>query len=92
MATNSGNGDVTFGDYGQQNHSRKFSVVVDDSHGLAPSQTAIRKMSVINPEMPHLLHEAKDATHVEKSMTIWQAFKTYPKLSFSAWSFPLLPP
>ncbi len=62
-----------------ENHGRKFSVVFDDSHGLTPSQTAIRKMSVINPEMPHLLHEAKDATHVEKSMTIWQAFKTYPK-------------
>lgn len=46
---------------------------------LQPSQAAIRKMSVVNNDLPALLSEAKEATHAEKSMTIMQAFKTYPK-------------
>ena len=50
-----------------------------DSNALQPTQTAFRKMSVANAEIPHLLNDAKEATHVEKSMTIRQAFTTYPK-------------
>ncbi|KAH8670303.1 MFS maltose permease MalP [Tricladium varicosporioides] len=49
------------------------------THGLQPTSTAIRKMSVANADIPQLLGEAKDATRVEKNMTIWQAFRTYPK-------------
>jgi len=52
---------------------------LDTSHGLQPTDTAIRKMSILTPELPQLLNEAKDATHVEKTMTIRQAFTTYPK-------------
>jgi hypothetical protein len=63
--------------------TRKRSIVNPDlfmtTGGLQPSETAIRKMSVVNPDLPQLLDEAKYATHVEKSMTILQAFKTYPK-------------
>lgn len=51
---------------------------IDDANGLRPTETAFRKMSV-NPDMPNLLNEAKEATNVEKSMSIRQAFKTYPK-------------
>jgi hypothetical protein len=47
--------------------------------GLHPTASAFRKMSVVNQDLPQLLHEAKDATDVEKSMTILQAFKTYPR-------------
>ncbi|KAF8863924.1 putative maltose permease [Acephala macrosclerotiorum] len=36
-------------------------------------------MSEVNADIPALLNEAKEATNAEKSMTIWQAFKTYPK-------------
>lgn len=39
----------------------------------------LEKMSEPNADIPALLHEAKDATNVEKSMSIWQAFRTYPK-------------
>lgn len=46
---------------------------------LMPGESVMRKMSVVNPDMNHLLSEAKDATNVEKSMTIRQAFRTYPK-------------
>jgi hypothetical protein len=49
------------------------------SDALRPSETAIRKMSVTNPDLNHLLSEAKDATKAEKDMTIIQAFRTYPK-------------
>jgi SP family general alpha glucoside:H+ symporter-like MFS transporter len=63
--------------------TRKRSIINPDlfvtTGGLQPSETAIRKMSVVNPDLPQLLDEAKYATHVEKSMTILQAFKTYPK-------------
>lgn len=56
---------------------------LDRHHGLHPPQTAVRKMSVAmsnnNVDVPQLLSEAKDATHVEKSMTIRKAFATYPK-------------
>jgi SP family general alpha glucoside:H+ symporter-like MFS transporter len=47
--------------------------------GLQPSDTAMRKMSVVNADMPQLLNEANDATETEKNMSIMQAFKTYPK-------------
>lgn len=47
--------------------------------GLHPTASAFRKMSVVNQDLPQLLHEAKDATNVEKSMTLLQAFKTYPR-------------
>jgi len=47
--------------------------------GLHPTASAFRKMSVVNQDLPQLLHEAKDATDVEKSMTLLQAFKTYPR-------------
>lgn len=50
-----------------------------DPNALKPTDTAFRKMSVANPDMPNLIHEAKDATDTEKSMTIMQAFRTYPK-------------
>jgi SP family general alpha glucoside:H+ symporter-like MFS transporter len=46
---------------------------------LKPSDTAIRKMSVIHNDLPQLLQEAKEATTSEKKMTILQAFRTYPK-------------
>lgn len=46
---------------------------------LMPDESVMRKMSVVNPDMNHLLHEAKEATNAEKSMTIRQAFRTYPK-------------
>jgi hypothetical protein len=63
--------------------TRKRSIINPDlfmtTGGLQPSETAICKMSVVNPNLPQLLYEAKYATHVEKSMTILQAFKTYPK-------------
>ena len=49
------------------------------STGLQPTDTAIRKMSVVNADLPQLLNEANDATRTEKSMSILQAFKTYPK-------------
>lgn len=49
------------------------------THGLQPTPTAIRKISVVDTGMPQLLDEAKDATHAEKNMIIWQAFRTYPK-------------
>lgn len=52
---------------------------VDSSNGLHATDTAFRKMSVVNEDLPRLLHEAKDATHAEKNMSILQAFKTYPK-------------
>lgn len=48
-------------------------------NALKPTETVFRKMSVVNPEMPNLMNEAKDATDNEKSMSIGQAFKTYPK-------------
>jgi len=44
-----------------------------------PTDTVFRKMSVANPNMPSIMNEAKDATENEKSMSIIQAFKTYPK-------------
>jgi len=44
-----------------------------------PTDTVFRKMSVANPNMPSIMHEAKDATENEKSMSIIQAFRTYPK-------------
>jgi len=47
--------------------------------GLQPTDTALRKMSVVNPHLPQLLHEANDATETEKNMSIMQAFRTYPK-------------
>jgi hypothetical protein len=47
--------------------------------GLHPTASAFRKMSVVNQDLPQLLHEAKDATNVEKSMTLLQAFRTYPR-------------
>jgi SP family general alpha glucoside:H+ symporter-like MFS transporter len=50
-----------------------------DPNALKPTDTAFRKMSVANPDMPNLINEAKDATDTEKSMTIMQAFRTYPK-------------
>ena len=49
------------------------------SVGLHPTDTAIRKMSVVNPDLPQLLNEANEATETEKNMTILQAFKTYPR-------------
>jgi len=50
-----------------------------ESNALQPTQTAIRKMSVVNADLPQLLNEANDATNVEKHMSIAQAFKTYPR-------------
>lgn len=56
---------------------------IDGNHGLHPTSTVIRKMSIAmsiaDVDVPHLLNEAKDATLVEKNMTIRQAFVTYPK-------------
>ena len=49
------------------------------SGNLQPTDTTIRKMSVVNADLPQLLHEAKDATQSEKRMSILQAFRTYPK-------------
>jgi len=46
---------------------------------LKPSDTAIRKMSVVHNDLPQLLQEAKEATTSEKQMSIMQAFRTYPK-------------
>ena len=50
-----------------------------ESNALQPTQTAIRKMSVVNADLPQLLNDANDATNVEKQMSITQAFKTYPR-------------
>jgi SP family general alpha glucoside:H+ symporter-like MFS transporter len=50
-----------------------------ESTGLQPTQSAIRKMSVVNADLPQLLNEANDGTQTEKNMTIMQAFRTYPK-------------
>jgi SP family general alpha glucoside:H+ symporter-like MFS transporter len=60
----------------------KQEEVVEDrrpSYGLQPTDTAFRKMSVYNPDLPQLLQEAKEATNAEKSMTLREAFRTYPK-------------
>jgi len=48
-------------------------------NSLIPTDTVFRRMSVANPNMPSLMEGAKDATHTEKSMSIMQAFRTYPK-------------
>jgi MFS transporter, SP family, general alpha glucoside:H+ symporter len=50
-----------------------------ESNALQPTQTAIRKMSVVNADLPQLLSEANEATNAEHDMSIRQAFKTYPK-------------
>lgn len=52
---------------------------IGTSHTLQTPLAHIRKMSEVNADIPALLNEAKEATNAEKSMTIWQAFKTYPK-------------
>ena len=49
------------------------------SDALQPTETAFRKMSVANAEIPGLLNDAKEATQSEKNMSIRQAFTTYPK-------------
>lgn len=49
------------------------------SNALQPTQTALRKMSVVNADLPQLLSEANEATTAEKNMSIRQAFKTYPR-------------
>jgi SP family general alpha glucoside:H+ symporter-like MFS transporter len=36
-------------------------------------------MSVVNQDLPQLLNEAKEATGVEKNMSLMQALRTYPK-------------
>jgi len=51
----------------------------EEPQGLQPTESAFRKMSVVNADIAHLLHEAIDATNVEKSMSIRQAFATYPR-------------
>jgi SP family general alpha glucoside:H+ symporter-like MFS transporter len=51
----------------------------DRVESLRPTDTAFRKMSVVNQDMPHLLNEAKEATGSEKNMTLMQAIRTYPK-------------
>lgn len=50
----------------------------DTSEGLHATEAAFRKMSV-HTDFTGLFREAKDATNVEKSMTILQDFQTYPK-------------
>lgn len=53
---------------------------ITESNTTQPIQAQIReKIAQRNVDIPALLNEAKDATHVEKSMSIWQAFRTYPK-------------
>ncbi len=49
------------------------------STGLHPTDTAIRKMSVVNADLPQLLNEANEAMASEKNMTILEAFRTYPR-------------
>lgn len=51
----------------------------ESNTGLHPTGTAIRKMSVVNPDLPQMLDEAKAATKAETTMSIRQAFRTYPK-------------
>jgi hypothetical protein len=51
----------------------------ESAGGLHPTGTAIRKMSMVNADLPQLLDEAKAATKAETEMSIRQAFKTYPK-------------
>lgn len=53
---------------------------ISTSNNLPSTQNHIREMmSEANADLPALLYEAKDATKVEKSMSIWQALRTYPK-------------
>lgn len=52
---------------------------ITDGGAIHASDTAFRKMSIVNPDLNHLLGEAKEATHAEKSMSILEAFRTYPK-------------
>jgi MFS transporter, SP family, general alpha glucoside:H+ symporter len=59
--------------------SRRESRRVSDVNALKPTDTVFRKMSVVNPDMPNIINEAKDATDTEKSMSILQAFRTYSK-------------
>ena len=47
--------------------------------GLHPTENAIRKMSVVNADLPQLLNEANEATEAEKNMSIFQAIRTYPR-------------
>jgi SP family general alpha glucoside:H+ symporter-like MFS transporter len=49
------------------------------SKSLQPTQTVIHQISVVNGDLPHLLNEANNATNAEKTMSIHEAIKTYPK-------------
>lgn len=48
-------------------------------NALQPTHGAHSKISVVNGDLSHLINDANQATHAEKAMTIYQAFKTYPK-------------
>lgn len=49
------------------------------SNALQPTHGAHSKISVVNGDLSHVINDANHATHAEKTMTIYQAFKTYPK-------------
>lgn len=49
------------------------------SNALQPTHGAHSKVSVVNGDLSHLINDANHATHAEKAMTTYQAFKTYPK-------------
>ncbi|KFZ06821.1 hypothetical protein V501_07041 [Pseudogymnoascus sp. VKM F-4519 (FW-2642)] len=49
------------------------------SNALPRTHGAHSKVSVVNDDLSHLINDANHATHAEKAMTTYQAFKTYPK-------------
>lgn len=49
------------------------------SDALQPTHGAHSKISVVNNDLSHLINDANHATDAEKAMTIYQAFKAYPK-------------
>jgi hypothetical protein len=49
------------------------------SNALPRTHGAHSKVSMVNDDLSHLINDANHATHAEKSMTTYQAFKTYPK-------------
>lgn len=51
---------------------------------LMTADTAYRKMTVANQDLPQTWNKAEDATNAEKNMTILQAFRTYPKAVISS--------
>lgn len=50
-----------------------------EGRDLEVTETSNPKRSPLNWNQIEIPHEAKDATHVEKEMTVRQAFSTYPK-------------